>query len=341
MNSPNRFAQIEALFHAALERPTAERAAFLAQACGADEQLLAEVSALVAAHEQSRNPLDAPVGAVAAQLLVDAPLADASAQSPLSRRRDHPFFWLTLLLGVVLCGYYVFAVVEIYRYGTISPVIGYGFRIESGETVITGVQPDGPAAGMLQIGDRVLDLNGDSRSRWGLGDSVLRSTQGGMPYTLRIARGASEQTVELRVELRPQQYRQLTMVVCLIKPKSKHSSTLRWNANQRSEPPFSLRLAPLIQVCLMRSRLCSMRMSNPSACWISATPNMNSTTPLIRPVICPIRQRRNMSQAPRLIHPATARAKGVLSRARCSPSATELSACWVRVGWARFIKPKT
>jgi eukaryotic-like serine/threonine-protein kinase len=51
MNSPNRLQQIEALFHATLERDAADRAAFLAQACAADSSLLGEVQALLAAHE--------------------------------------------------------------------------------------------------------------------------------------------------------------------------------------------------------------------------------------------------------------------------------------------------
>lgn len=53
MNSPHPLQQVEALFHAALERAPDERAAFLAQACADDPGLLDEVSALVAAHEQA------------------------------------------------------------------------------------------------------------------------------------------------------------------------------------------------------------------------------------------------------------------------------------------------
>src|SRR5262249_12043314 len=53
MNSPNRLAKIEDLFHAALERELAERAAFLAEACADDPRLLAAVNALLTAHDQS------------------------------------------------------------------------------------------------------------------------------------------------------------------------------------------------------------------------------------------------------------------------------------------------
>jgi serine/threonine-protein kinase len=48
--TPERRREIERLFEAALERPTDERASFLAAACGSDLELHAEVAALLAAH---------------------------------------------------------------------------------------------------------------------------------------------------------------------------------------------------------------------------------------------------------------------------------------------------
>ncbi len=58
MNSPDRLAQIEDLFHAALEREPAERAPFLAEACADDPILLAAVNDLLAAHDQSWSFVD-------------------------------------------------------------------------------------------------------------------------------------------------------------------------------------------------------------------------------------------------------------------------------------------
>jgi len=48
---PERWKQIDALLSAALQREEAERASFLAQACGSDEELQKQVQALVSAHE--------------------------------------------------------------------------------------------------------------------------------------------------------------------------------------------------------------------------------------------------------------------------------------------------
>jgi eukaryotic-like serine/threonine-protein kinase len=51
--TPERWAQVDQLLAAALERPESERAAFLAEACGGDEALRAEVESLLLAHAEA------------------------------------------------------------------------------------------------------------------------------------------------------------------------------------------------------------------------------------------------------------------------------------------------
>ncbi|NOT60910.1 MAG: serine/threonine-protein kinase [Acidobacteria bacterium] len=58
--TPERFRQISELYHAALERPSATRATFLAEACAPDETLRAQVEALLDANEKSDGLLDGP-----------------------------------------------------------------------------------------------------------------------------------------------------------------------------------------------------------------------------------------------------------------------------------------
>ena len=48
----------ETLFHAALAKPPAERAAFLEQACAGQPEMRAAVEALLASHEASGHLLD-------------------------------------------------------------------------------------------------------------------------------------------------------------------------------------------------------------------------------------------------------------------------------------------
>lgn len=59
--TPELYRRVNELFHAALERRADERSAFLDAACGADTELRSKVEALIAAHEQSGEFLDAPV----------------------------------------------------------------------------------------------------------------------------------------------------------------------------------------------------------------------------------------------------------------------------------------
>lgn len=66
-----RWQQIESLFQEALERPAAERDAFLRQACGGEAGLLREVQSLLANHREGGNT--EPWAAAAAAQLISAP----------------------------------------------------------------------------------------------------------------------------------------------------------------------------------------------------------------------------------------------------------------------------
>ena len=63
--TPERYEQIGQLYHAALEREPADRAAFLAEACG-DNELRREVASLISSHEQAENFIEQPPDDIAA-----------------------------------------------------------------------------------------------------------------------------------------------------------------------------------------------------------------------------------------------------------------------------------
>jgi serine/threonine protein kinase/Tol biopolymer transport system component len=67
--TPRRWQQIERLFHDALERPLAERAAFLDQSCAGDESLRREVNALLDSPATANRFLDRNALEVAADLV--------------------------------------------------------------------------------------------------------------------------------------------------------------------------------------------------------------------------------------------------------------------------------
>jgi eukaryotic-like serine/threonine-protein kinase len=78
--TPERFRQIERLFHEARTRPLGVRGAFLAEACGGDEALRREVESLLAQPEFGPGVIDTGVRAMAADL------ATAPAASLIGRR---------------------------------------------------------------------------------------------------------------------------------------------------------------------------------------------------------------------------------------------------------------
>ncbi len=68
---PERWQQIDQLLEVALERPPAERAAFLAAACASDEALRQEVESLLLSDEAAESFIEAPAVALAAEVLAE------------------------------------------------------------------------------------------------------------------------------------------------------------------------------------------------------------------------------------------------------------------------------
>ena len=84
--TPERLRQIEELYHSAREREPGEREAFLAQACGGDEELRQELDQLLAPESSSGNMLDHPiVDLPAVNLLANSTVAQFSAGTKLGR----------------------------------------------------------------------------------------------------------------------------------------------------------------------------------------------------------------------------------------------------------------
>jgi WD40 repeat protein len=67
--TPDRWQQIEQLYHSALKREGSQRAAFLREACGGDESLRREVESLLAQQSEAKNFIETP----AAKMLAETP----------------------------------------------------------------------------------------------------------------------------------------------------------------------------------------------------------------------------------------------------------------------------
>src|SRR5437867_2526328 len=69
--TPERWQQINQLFHSALECDPSRRAAFLADACAGDADLKEQIESLLQSHEEEETFIEAPPSDIAAELLAD------------------------------------------------------------------------------------------------------------------------------------------------------------------------------------------------------------------------------------------------------------------------------
>jgi eukaryotic-like serine/threonine-protein kinase len=90
--SPDRWRQVEHLYHAASERAPEERASFLDQACVGDEELRREVESLLISHDEAGTFIDKPPDDVVAGMM-----AEEQARSMTGRTLGH--YKLHSLLG--------------------------------------------------------------------------------------------------------------------------------------------------------------------------------------------------------------------------------------------------
>ena len=81
---PERYKQIEELYHSVLGRKPEERVAFLEQSCGVDEALRREVESLLVYDERAEQFIETPPDDVAAAML-----ADEQKQSMVGRILGH------------------------------------------------------------------------------------------------------------------------------------------------------------------------------------------------------------------------------------------------------------
>src|SRR5882762_5977866 len=66
---PERWQQIDQLFHLALDKAPDERALFLAEVCAGDEVLRNNIEELISSHEQADEFIESPASDLAAELL--------------------------------------------------------------------------------------------------------------------------------------------------------------------------------------------------------------------------------------------------------------------------------
>ena len=170
---PDQWRQVTTVFHAALAREHNARAAFIDAACGEDSDVRAEVERLLAAHEQAGHFGEEPVAAdlgkslptvlthTAAPIVSEPALdRDQATSEAVSRRLRHPFLWITSVAAIVSLGSFIYAASVLILNKGATKEFGWREAREGNAWVVRALDPERPPATGLEVGDRILALNG-------------------------------------------------------------------------------------------------------------------------------------------------------------------------------------
>src|SRR4030095_13433211 len=85
-------------------------------------------------------------------------------QDNSDQTRRPVFFWLVVLVCLVYAGFFAFTVYAGARYYGVRKAPGWSPNRNDGTGwFVSSVDDAGPAAGRIQLGDRLLAINGDER----------------------------------------------------------------------------------------------------------------------------------------------------------------------------------
>src|SRR3984893_750492 len=111
------------------------------------------------------------------------------------------FFWVVLLTCVVYAGLFAFTVYAVARYYGFEKAAGWSCdRTDGTAWFVTHVDDAGPAAGRIQVGDRLLAVNGDER-RAVIGFFQWLNEDGSKTYTVDLDRRGERVSLELPMAL--------------------------------------------------------------------------------------------------------------------------------------------
>lgn len=125
---------------------------------------------------------------------------DATVRPPGAVPRP-AFFRAAVTASALASILYVFGVVLLVRYGTLSREFGWTVAPHDGRYRIEAVDPAGDAAGRLQPGDELVAINGDTRVDRVPPRLKTRSIHPGDPYTIRVLRHGQPLDVRLAPRL--------------------------------------------------------------------------------------------------------------------------------------------
>src|SRR5437870_3032715 len=123
-------------------------------------------------------------------VMSNAPRHETSewVSSMVDQPRKSAFVWLVLLVCVVYASLFAFTVYAVARYYGVEKAPGWSLRLDVTGWVVSDVDDAGPAAGRMQLGDRLLAINGDQR-RAVVGYRQWSFEDGGKTYRVDLDRG--------------------------------------------------------------------------------------------------------------------------------------------------------
>ncbi|MEK6410914.1 MAG: hypothetical protein AABN34_28665 [Acidobacteriota bacterium] len=135
----------------------------------------------------------------------------------MTTKSDQPrrpvFFWLVLLTCVVYAGLFAFTIYAVARHYGVEKAPGWRGQTDGRVWFVSDVDDAGPAAGRIQLGDRLLAINGDER-RAVIGVFEWRFVESGKTYRVDLDRRGERVSLELPLPLVPGQ--QVTPIFALV-----------------------------------------------------------------------------------------------------------------------------
>ncbi len=112
------------------------------------------------------------------------------------------FYWFALAAGLLLSGCLVYESVNLVRIGRYQKIIGWRSTAAAGAWVVSEVDRDGPAAGKLETGDRLLAIDGDTRVQRTGPLFRLNDALPSQAYRVTIERAGRQLEIPLRFVVR-------------------------------------------------------------------------------------------------------------------------------------------
>jgi hypothetical protein len=200
--------QIRELFAQTLDLEEPARDDYLDRCCGTDLKLRAEVESLLraAGHEDCflRSPLvraNFDLKSIITEIGPPTRLPNETGASTATSNRGW-FWWVALAVSFSFLTFFVSAGLRVAHYGHQSRWPGWSAQRAGGNWIVSAVEKNGPVATQLQIGDRIVALNGDSRVGEIGPDLLLPYVDTGRKYTLVVLRGLQRHQFETIVATR-------------------------------------------------------------------------------------------------------------------------------------------